>query len=537
MYRSFMNFFSDISYQKGGAGAGFIFAGVIFFILGYFYFYPTFLNPKDAPKANTCYITDPDPAKDITFLGVRYVQLRVKTPTIGIEVESHLAPIGKVEDAEGIDREGFIPWLDGFGGGIGDPLKPGTPKIFPVNEGNDLLFLDVGDDQTMLPLGHMMLDMYRKADKPVPDFIVEYCKKFPDIGPLSTFQDTYAQSFPPLSFNSDELAVEKVVIAAPEPSTEYKLVAWEPFTERISLSPQGSAYVTSGTLPSVIGTKKVDVPFNYVAASPALFIALFDPDGFKQYDYLPAKLATASPIVVDLHKKDVLQKDTVQLEAFLPFQIPAWGWWVPECKPAVYLYPTETMAVNVQVEITNGFLTYTDPLYPQKGWNVLAQPSGDLQYLSNNFADSKGNVNYSTGIFPYLYYEGKVADASVAKPEKGYVIAYERMAIFYDEFLPKLGLNPKETKEFKEYWLKALPYASYYFIGIIPQEQLDTNEPLTITPKEDTMIRVRLYFEALDDFKTVQEPTLATPTRSGFTVVDWGGMVKADKDHPFTCLQ
>lgn len=532
-----MNHFSHIRNQHGGVGAGFIFAGVIFFVLGYFFFYPNFIDPKDVPKSNTCYITKPDPKKDITFQGVRYVQLRVKTPTIGIEVESHLAPIGKVEDADGVEREGFIPWLDGFGGGVGDPTKPGTPKIYPVVQGNDLLFLDVGTAQTTIPLGHMMLDMYRKADKPIPDFIVEYCKKFPNIGPLSTFQDTYAQSFPPLSFNSDELNVEKIVIDIPKQNTEYRLVAWEPFTERISLSPKGSPYVTSGIYPALINNEKVSIPFNYVAASPALFISLFDPDGFRQYDYLPAKFATASPTVIDLHKKAPIQKDTVQLEAFLPFQIPAWGWWVPECKPAVYLYPEKEQLVNVQVSITDGFLTYTDPLYPKKGWNVLAKPSGQLQYLNNNFVDSKGQVNYGSGIFPYLYYEGKVADTVVKKPEEGYVIAYDNLESVYDELLPKLGLNAKETKEFKMYWLQALPRSPYYFIGLIPQEELNINEPLTITPKEDTMIRVRLYFEALDKPKSVEAPHVQTPTRNGFTVVDWGGMVKADKDHPFTCLQ
>ncbi len=98
-------------------------------------------------------------------------------------------------------------------------------------------------------------------------------------------------------------------------------------------------------------------------------------------------------------------------------------------------------------------------------------------------------------------------------------------------------MNEKETAEFKDYWLKALPQSPYYFIGLIPQNELNTLEPLQITPKEDTLIRVRLYFEALDKYKIVKAPQIRTPQRTGFTVVDWGGMVKNDKDHPFTCLQ
>jgi len=239
---------------------------------------------------------------------------------------------------------------------------------------------------------------------------------------------------------------------------------------------------------------------------------------------------------------DVIEKSPDKKQEQLGWFVPTLsvqpdGWYYPSCKPAVYLYPEKETRVNVKVDIPNGFLTYTDPLYPKGGWSVLASPDGSLRYINTTFSDSKGVVNYPTGMFPYLYYEGKVADAAVTKPEKGYVIAYDTLSSFYDELLPRLGLNQKEAKEFKDYWLKALPKASYYFIGIIPQEQLNENEPLTISPQEDTLIRVRLYFEALDTFKDVQPPTMQTPQRNGFTVVDWGGMVKADKEHPFTCLQ
>jgi hypothetical protein len=214
------------------------------------------------------------------------------------------------------------------------------------------------------------------------------------------------------------------------------------------------------------------------------------------------------------------------------------NWYFPACKPAINLYPTKDTIVNVKVNIPHGFLTYTDPLYPQNdGWTVLAHPSGNIQYLSQNLASSNGIVNYPTGTFPYLYYEGKVQDNHVTKPDTGFVRSYTELSSFFDELLPQLGLSTKETQEFKTYWLKALPKSLYYFIGIIPQEQINMNEPLTITPNQDTLIRVRLYFEILDHPKLVEQPDIKTPVRSGFTVVDWGGMVKRDKTHPFTCVQ
>jgi len=213
------------------------------------------------------------------------------------------------------------------------------------------------------------------------------------------------------------------------------------------------------------------------------------------------------------------------------------SWWVPHCKPAIYLYPQKEQNINVQIKIPQGELLYTDPIYPKGGWNVIAKPDGSLHYLNSELADSKGTINYADGIFPYLYYEGRIADNAIEKPTKGFVKKYDELESFYDILLPKLGLNEKETKEFKEYWVKALPQSPYYFIGIVSQDNLNEIEPLTITPKQDTTIRVSLYFEALPDFKVVTAPTFSTPGRNGFTVIEWGGMVKRDKDHPFTCVE
>ena len=231
-------------------------------------------------------------------------------------------------------------------------------------------------------------------------------------------------------------------------------------------------------------------------------------------------------------------KKQEQLGWFVPKQSSlVKSWYSPACKPAINLYPKTDTLVNVKVDIPHGFLTYTNPLYPKGGWSVLAKPSGDLQYLNPTLNDSKGIVNYPTGIFPYLYYEGKINDQSITKPDKGFVEPYNQLSTFFDETLPKLGLNNKEATEFKSYWLKALPKSPYYFIGIIPQSSLDQNEPLTISPKQDTLIRVRLFFQQLDNPIVVTPPSIQTPARSGFTVVDWGAYVKNDKNHPFTCLQ
>jgi hypothetical protein len=210
------------------------------------------------------------------------------------------------------------------------------------------------------------------------------------------------------------------------------------------------------------------------------------------------------------------------------------AWWTPHCKPAVYLYPPQKMQINVKVSPA-GFLTYTDPQYDTKiGWTVEAYPDGKL-------------VNNSNGLpteYPYLYFESKVRDSVIQKPSKGWVVKYEELHGLYQDILPKLGLNTQQTKDFSDYWSKALQKAPYYFVGVIDQANVDQIEKLTITPQPDSINRVRIYFERLDSPIKVESPILDIGNlkfdignSSLFRVVEWGGMVKNDPNHPFTCSQ
>ncbi len=221
-------------------------------------------------------------------------------------------------------------------------------------------------------------------------------------------------------------------------------------------------------------------------------------------------------------------RDQLQLEWFILKQsklLPK-AWWTPECKPAVYLYPKRRQLVNVKV-FPKGELSYTDPPYNKEtGWTVWADPRGGLSLLDSS--------SISSG---YLYYESRLLDNEIKKPSRGWVIKQSEMQNLFDEILPKLGLNKKEEKDFKDYWLEKLPESAYYFVGLIEKEQRDYLERLDVTPNPDTSIRFSLYFQMLDEPIVVEEPLINTPKREGFTLVDWGGMIKLHKDTPFTCSQ
>jgi len=224
-------------------------------------------------------------------------------------------------------------------------------------------------------------------------------------------------------------------------------------------------------------------------------------------------------IIIEQQPKRV----NLQLQTFkIISQSGATPWFSPWCKPAVYLYPKTTSFVNVKVN-SNQPLTYTDPLYPPGGWSVLADPTGIISY-GNKFYD-------------YLYYETRVADENLTIPDKGFVVKKGELASLFSEILPKLGLNVKEAQQFSDYWLKVLPHSPYYFVGIIPQTNLNSLTSLNVAPRPTTVIRVTLYFKPLEQKIDVAEPVILPVKRAGFTVVEWGGIYKKDKNHDFSCLQ
>jgi hypothetical protein len=179
-----------------------------------------------------------------------------------------------------------------------------------------------------------------------------------------------------------------------------------------------------------------------------------------------------------------------------------------ECgKPVIYLYPKKTEDVKVQVSPTGG-LSVTEPAY-NNGWLVQATPASDIL----NYADGKN--------YPYLFWEGK--GLFYQRPSEGFMVARADVDKFLNEKLAALGLVPKEINDFKEYWLPKMQAKPYYFVTFLPQDQFNEIAPLSVNPKPDTVIRIFMDYQGLNQPEKVVEPVIKTPKRIGFTVVEWGG--------------
>jgi hypothetical protein len=478
-------------------------------------------------EIQTACVNTPDPKHTVTYNENVYRRIRTDTPIFYKEIPVHLAPTTPYElYVDGAFKKAYIPWFDGS-------LDVYYVNWRPLKNVDNLLFVDRTDDRAVAESGFHFYDIYLKKDSAgmytLPDFIVQYCQAQYPIANRTMYPTSDGEFIPPAFLNPADIknwvdgdGSNEVSFKRP-PQTPFYIAQYDSLDSPIGKISTSSLWA-KGDLTLTIG----GVTKNYKAYwMPAVMqnIILVDKDTSNPDSKLIFKYTYASkdfnPTFATSGSGTAAKQD-LQLETFNYPVLHSFGWWTPECKPAIYLYPTEKTSVHVIVK-PDGYLTYTDPLYPEGGWNVTAYPDGKIT--------SAGKV------YPYLYYESKIHDEAFDKPTKGYVVSHKEMPMLFDDLLPKLGLSEKETQEFKEYWEGKLPTAKYYFVGVMEKNAIDAIEPLTVTPAPDTVIRVRLYFEALEHKKIVQSPEIVTPQRNGFIVSEWGGLVKTDKNHPFTCSQ
>lgn len=193
------------------------------------------------------------------------------------------------------------------------------------------------------------------------------------------------------------------------------------------------------------------------------------------------------------------------LTALLPLLLAGCGDDTVFAKPVIYLYPEQEIEVSVQLDY-DGELTCTYPAY-EDGWSVTAQPDGTL-------TDEDGKQ------YSYLFWEGET-DVEYDM-SRGFVVKGSDTAEFLQEKLSYLGLTPREYNEFIVYWLPKMQDHPYNLIAF-QQEAYTDSAALTISPQPDSILRVFMAYQPLEQPVEIEEQVLAPFAREGFAVVEWGG--------------
>lgn len=179
-----------------------------------------------------------------------------------------------------------------------------------------------------------------------------------------------------------------------------------------------------------------------------------------------------------------------------------------ECgKPVIYLYPEKTQQVSVKVDAD---ITVSDPEYGN-GWTVTAEPNGRLTNSDGKEYDS-------------LFWEGTGQDYPAVT--EGFVVARADIEKTLRNHLAQLGLRDREVEDFMEFWLPKMPKTPYTRLTWFGTRQMDRLAPLAVEPKPDTSIRVFLDFEGLQQPVTLPAQRLTAIPRKGFTLIEWGGLLK-----------
>jgi len=179
-----------------------------------------------------------------------------------------------------------------------------------------------------------------------------------------------------------------------------------------------------------------------------------------------------------------------------------------ECgKPVVYLYPEKKIDFKVTV---GADVTKSEPLY-EKFWQGVAYPDGKLE------VDGKD--------YPNLFWEGK-GIGQYPKVDFGKVVKSDDVKLTIVSDLKAMSLNDQEISDFLGFWLEKMPKTPYTRISWLTNFELNKLAPLSVKPKPDSVIRVFMDFAPLNTKAEIKNQSLPKFQRKGFTVVEWGGLLK-----------
>ena len=193
-------------------------------------------------------------------------------------------------------------------------------------------------------------------------------------------------------------------------------------------------------------------------------------------------------------------------------------------KPVLYVYPEREQSLTVSLDVEGELGT----VYPapdtqettdrgtQASWTVTASPDGTL-------TDQGGRT------YPSLFWDGEM---TLEAPRQGFIVAREDAVPFLEEKLALLGLTDKEAADFITFWAPQIRANEYTFVSFdassyASQATYSFTDEAGGPVEPDTFIRVFMTIRAADANEVATPQVFGpTPTRSGFTVVEWGGTVQ-----------
>ena len=177
----------------------------------------------------------------------------------------------------------------------------------------------------------------------------------------------------------------------------------------------------------------------------------------------------------------------------------------------IYAYTDDTISTSITFDF-NGHLTFVYPACTDNGWDITVYPDGTIK-------EDKTNKSY-----PYLFWEGDYQQSLLESAKSGFVISSTEMITFLEEKLTKIGLNDTEKTDFITFWGPQLTEEKY-LVKFVQQENCDQLASYEFTVEPESILRLYVTFEPIYGSIEVPAQELISIERTGFTIVEWGGMI------------
>lgn len=176
--------------------------------------------------------------------------------------------------------------------------------------------------------------------------------------------------------------------------------------------------------------------------------------------------------------------------------------------PFIYIYTQDSESFELSFDAPE-LLIETDPVY-----------SSSFKVTS----DIEGITTVDGKPYRYIYYESELSDRWTQR-EQGVLIHGSSLRSDLRDLALSYGFVDQEVEDFVDCWASFLEMQDYV---VYPQltETVDLVMPISVSSIEfDTYSRVWFVFQPAEHAPGYQEPDSYNITRSGNTLVEWGGYV------------
>jgi len=207
-------------------------------------------------------------------------------------------------------------------------------------------------------------------------------------------------------------------------------------------------------------------------------------------------------------------------------------------KPVLYFYPEKPTDIVVSFAKSVD-VTYAIPTYANN-WYIQADPDGTLTDLQSGKTDctlidpTKFGSEYAKSAcelnqYPYIYWAGnRIGTEYPFNPHLGWIVGRSELYQFLTEKLDEVGFTQSEKTDFLSYWVPEMEKheTPYYHVRFLQTSDMNMFIPMNITPAPDRYYRLFLDWKPLTDTPaySVAPQELDAIVRTGFTVVEWGGL-------------